>query len=69
MSESTTVPYHHYFDDTFILTVLGMVGGCGTALIAYFLKSRCTRIRCGCIECIREPLPADQVTVNVEEVD
>ena len=70
MSESNQpVPYYYFFDDTFILTILGLLGGCGTAIISYFLRSRCTRIRCGCIECIREPLPPDQVSIEVPNVD
>tara|TARA_R110002073_G_scaffold133450_3_gene280861 strand:+ start:3251 stop:3457 length:207 start_codon:yes stop_codon:yes gene_type:complete len=64
-----SVPYYYNFDDTFILTVLGMVGGCGGALTAYFLKSRCIKIKCLCIECTRDPLPPDQVTIEVPNVD
>ena len=33
-----TPAYYYNFDDTFILTVLGMIGGCGGALTAYLLS-------------------------------
>ena len=44
-----------------VLSVLGICGTCGAATLAYFLKSRCTRISCLGFSCERDPLPADQV--------
>ena len=43
--------------ESFILAVLGLVGGGGSACLVYFLKSRCKTIKCCCVECDREVLP------------
>lgn len=51
-----------WFDDTFILTLIGLIGGGGGACLAYLLKSRCTKIKCGCIEC-------DRSVVNLGEIE
>ena len=52
-----------------LLTVIGLVGGAGSALLLYFLKSRCKTIDCGCIHCVREPLKSSVVsdTFNAAE--
>lgn len=47
-----------WIDDTFVLALVGMLGGGGAACLAYFLKSRCVRIRCCCLECERDVLPS-----------
>lgn len=51
---------------TFILTLLGLLGGGASGLIMYFLKSRCSNIKLcwGAVSCIREPLPADMIEVS-----
>ncbi len=49
--------------ESFILAVLGLVGGGGSACLVYFLKSRCKTIKCCCIECEREVIP--NVTANI----
>ena len=33
-------------NSTFILSVLALVGGGGTAIISYLLRSRCTKVTC-----------------------
>ena len=43
--------------ESFILAVLGLIGGGGSACLVYFLKSRCKTIKCCCVECDREVLP------------
>jgi hypothetical protein len=43
--------------ESFILAVLGLVGGGGSACLVYFLKSRCKTIKCCCIECQRDVIP------------
>jgi hypothetical protein len=56
-----------WVNGTFILSLVTLLGGGGAYCLRYFLKSRCTRIKCGCIECVRDPIPADQineVTIN-----
>jgi hypothetical protein len=53
-------------NSTFLLTLCGMVGGCMGSMMVYFLKSRCSEIKCcwGGISCIRTPLPADMIEVS-----
>jgi hypothetical protein len=50
-----------WFNGTFILSLITLVGGGATACLRYFLKSRCTSIKCCCIECNRDVLPADSL--------
>jgi len=51
---------------TFLITVLGIMGGGCSAMMVYFLKSRYSNINIcwGCLSCIREPLPVDMVEVS-----
>jgi len=52
---------------TFILTMTGMIGTGIGVLLTYFLKSRCTQVKCCCIECRRQPIelqPSDIEIVN-----
>jgi len=51
---------------TFLLTALGLMGGCMGSMMVYFLKSRCSEIKCcwGGISCIRQPLPVDMIEVS-----
>ena len=42
MSESKGLP--EWADDTFWLTLIGLLGGGGTAVLAYMLKSRCRTV-------------------------
>ena len=51
----TTLP--DWFDDTFILSLTALLGGGGTALLAYMLRSRCHKVDCLCIKCERTPIP------------
>jgi hypothetical protein len=53
-------------NSTFLLTLFGMVGGCMGSIMVYFLKSRCSEIKLcwGCVNCIRQPLPADMIEVS-----
>ena len=46
-----------WFDDTFILSLTALLGGGGTALLAYMLRSRCHKVDCLCIKCERTPIP------------
>jgi len=47
-----TIP--EWMNGTFILSLLTLVGGGGMACLKYFLKSRCTSIKCCCISCQRD---------------
>lgn len=52
---------------TFLLTALGIIGGCVGSMMVYFLKSRCSEIKLcwGCVNCVREPLPVDMIETSV----
>ena len=50
--------------ESFILAVLGLFGGGGSALLIYFLKSRCKTIKCFCIECERDVLPNVRASIH-----
>ena len=52
-------------NESFILTLIGILGGGLGVLLSYFLKSRCTRIKLGCIRCEREPLSVIEIPENV----
>jgi hypothetical protein len=57
--------------ETFILTVIGIVGSGFGVLFAYFLKSRCKKIKVcfALLSCDRVPpvdLPIETVEVNLE---
>lgn len=51
---------------TFLITALGLLGGCAGSMMVYFLKSRCSEIKLcwGAVSCIREPLPANMIEVS-----
>ena len=52
-----------------LLTIVGMVGSGFTALLIYFLKSRCSTIKlCGCVHCEREVLTEVNATVAQNRV-
>lgn len=53
-----------WLNGTFILSLLTLVGGGGMACLKYFLKSRCTSIKCCCMECQRDVIPSE----NINEV-
>ena len=50
-----------WFDDTFILTLIGLLGGGGTAILHYLLRSRCRTVECCCVRCERDVLPASTI--------
>ena len=39
-----------------LLTIVGIATGAFSALLVYFLKSRCTRVRCFGVSCERQPV-------------
>jgi hypothetical protein len=53
---------------SFIITVIGVVSGSIGVVLTYFLKSRCTEIKCWGFFCRRKPLETDIETINVESV-
>jgi len=56
--------------ETFVLTIIGLGGSAFGVMFAYFLKSRCKKIKCcfGLFSCDRIPpvdLPIEPTEVNV----
>lgn len=55
-----------WFDDTFLLALVGMLGGGGVYLLTFCLKSRCRVINCFCIKCERDVIPPNELNqVNI----
>ena len=50
---------------SWILTVVGIFSSCCAASFVYLLKSRCTKIKCFCVECDRAVLAMDPADVTV----
>ena len=48
------------------ITMVGLASGFLGVLLTYFLKSRCTKIKCCGLGCDREPLPAEAVEATAE---
>jgi hypothetical protein len=48
-----------------LLTIIGVCTGCFGTLLVYFLKSRCKKLKFGCIECDRDVLALDPKDVEV----
>ncbi len=46
---------------TFLLTLVGVVGGGIGVALTYCLRSRCTRISLGCLRCDRQPLEVEEI--------
>jgi hypothetical protein len=56
MSKTQTMGLPEWADDSFWLTLVGMIGGGGAAVLGYFLKSRCRTVECCCVKCERDVL-------------
>lgn len=44
-----------------LLSVFGLMSACTSAVLMYFLKSRCTRITCCGMECVRDVVDLNTV--------
>ena len=53
---------------SFVITIIGVVTGSVGVVLTYFLKSRCTEIKCFGMFCKRKPLETDIETISVESV-
>ena len=49
---------------TFTLTMVGSLSAMITLIFSYFLKSRCTKIKIGCLSCDRIPPSVNEVNVE-----
>lgn len=61
MSETTYEYLRDTFNGAFLLTILGICTGLCSGCLAFILKSRCSKIKCGCIEVQREVLSSDEM--------
>lgn len=61
-----TIP--DWFNSTFILSLVALLGSGATVILTYFLKSRCSTIKlcCGMIECNRQVIELDASQVQLE---
>lgn len=51
----------------FLLSAGAMIFGCFAGLLTCILRSRCQKIKFGCIECERDVIPStDLASVNVD---
>ena len=55
--------------ETFTLTMTATLSAAITALLSYFLKSRCTKIKCFGLSCTRQPLDIDKYVSEPEVVN
>ncbi len=60
---SSTLP----ISESFILTAFGIVTGFIGATLTFCLKSRCSEIRCCCVYCKRDVIPAAEIN-NIEDI-
>ena len=63
MSELETETFTHFIEvnGTWVITFTGILSACVSGTLVYLLKSRCTRIQCGCLSCERQPLSEDHL--------
>lgn len=50
---------------TWLLTLVGVGTSFVGALLAYFLKSRCKKVKCLCVQCEREVVQLDAQKIDV----
>lgn len=68
----TTEVYHPDFierNGAWLLTVFGILGACVSGMFVYFLKSRCSSIKCCGMECQRDVLDLNVVPDSALRVD
>tara|TARA_Y100001938_G_scaffold149410_1_gene236104 strand:- start:874 stop:1116 length:243 start_codon:yes stop_codon:yes gene_type:complete len=51
---------------TFILTFVGAISACSGIVLTYFLKSRCKRVKCGCIELDRNVVNLEASQIEIQ---
>ena len=59
------------FNSGCIISICSLIGGGITMCLRYFLKSRCTTIKCFCFECNRDVIPStelNEVTISTPNV-
>lgn len=69
MAEPETFTRFIETNGTWVLTFTGILSACVSGTLVYLLKSRCTRIACGCVSCEREPISEENLnSVALENV-
>ena len=61
---------HFPFSEGFIIAIFGGVTALIAGILTCALKSRCSRIKCGCVECDRIVIPVNDlnnITLNRRE--
>ena len=53
--------------ESFILTTFGIITGFIGATLTFCLKSRCSEIKCCCVYCKRDVIPASEIN-NIRDV-
>jgi hypothetical protein len=51
--------------ETSIISIMGILAGCFAGCLTYMLKSRCVRIKCGCLELERDVIPSNNINNNI----
>ena len=51
--------------ESFILTIVGFLSAGGGMILNYFIRSRCTDIKCLCISCKRTPIELNNNNVEI----
>jgi len=51
--------------EAFVITIVGILGGALGVLLNYFMKSRCTKIKCCGVGCDRQPVHLDAAQVEI----
>ena len=54
-------------NSTFFLTLIGIIGGGCGILLTYFLKSRCTEIKCCGLFCKRQPIELNDIKLTTSK--
>jgi len=52
---------------TWLITIVGVWVGCFGSLLTYFLKSRCSKLKCCGLEVHRTPIQLDEKTATVDK--
>ena len=68
MSEPKYDPDFVERNGAWLLSVVGIMGTCVSAVLVYFLKSRCSTIRCCGMECQRDVLDLTAVPSSAFEL-
>ncbi len=51
---------------TFLITLIGALSACAGVVLTYFLKSRCNKIKVGCIECERNVVSLEASQIEIQ---